>query len=82
MKLVLAISSENLFINGLGYVKSGSVETEPVENTNLHNLTCTLLRNSQNFNTFANGNAGDSEGYTTIYVPQLITTNLGGSLKV
>lgn len=82
MKLVLAISSENLFINGLGYVKSGAVETEPIENTNLHSLTCTLLRNSQNFNTFANGNAGDSEGYTTLYIPQLITTNLGGSLKV
>ena len=82
MKYILAISSENLFVNGLGYVKMGKVESEPIENTNLYNLTCTLLRNSQNFNTFAKGRTGEPEDYKSMYIPQLITTNLGGSLKV
>lgn len=81
MKLVLAVSSETLFVNGLGYIKNGPVESKPVENTNLYSLTVTLLRNTQNFNTFVNSNTGLSEGYTNVYIPRLIVTDLGNNIK-
>ena len=82
IKIVLAISSENLFINGLGYVKSEAVESLPVENTNLYLISCTLLSTNKNFNTFVNQAIGNEEGYKTLYIPGLVKTNLGGFLKI
>ena len=83
IKITLALSSENLFINGLGYVKNSSVEVEPIENTNLYSLAATLLRNGENFNNYVNNKTGNKEGYIEpIYIPGLIKSNLGGYIKI
>ena len=83
IKITLALSSETLFINGLGYVKNSSVEVEPIENTNLYSLAATLLTNGENFNNYVNNRTGNSEGYVKpIYIPGLIKSNLGGYIKI
>ena len=82
LKIVLALSSENLFINGIGYVKSGNVEVDPILNTNLYLIKCSVLGSGESFNSFINNTKGESEGYKTIYIPGLIKTNLGGFLKI
>jgi hypothetical protein len=81
MKMVLALSSENLFINGLGYVKKDGVGVEPIVNTNLYKITCELLSTNKNFNTSLNDDTGVDEGYKTIYIPQILGTNTG-SIKL
>ena len=82
MKISLALSSENLFVNGLGYVKESNLEIEPILNTNLYRINVTLLRSRENFNSFINSNIGNDESYRTLYIPGLTKTNLGGSIKI
>jgi hypothetical protein len=82
MKISLALSSENLFINGLGYVKESNLEIEPILNTNLYKINVKLLRSRENFNSFINTNIGNDESYRTLYIPGLNKTNLGGSIKI
>jgi hypothetical protein len=75
MKLSLALSSENLFINGLGYVKKESLTIESIPNTNLYLVNCLLLSTNKNFNIEANDQYGDSEGYSTSYIPKILGAN-------
>tara|TARA_R110002124_G_scaffold271518_1_gene440415 strand:- start:298 stop:2424 length:2127 start_codon:yes stop_codon:yes gene_type:complete len=75
MKLSLALSSENLFINGLGYVKKESLTIESIPNTNLYLVSCLLLSTNKNFNIEANDQYGDSEGYSTSYIPKILGAN-------
>jgi hypothetical protein len=75
MKLSLALSSENLFINGLGFVKKESLEVEPIANTNLYSIGCQLLSTNKNFSISANDPFGDSEGFSTVYIPQILGAN-------
>ena len=81
VKLSLALSSENLFVNGLGYVKKDAISIEPIENTNLYKVTCELLSTNKNFNTSLNDSEGVDEGYKTIYIPQILGTDTG-SIKL
>ena len=83
IKMVLALSSENLFINEIGYVKLSGIQPEQVENTNLYKISAELLTSNKNFNTFVNNGVGKSESQTSpLYIPGLIKTNLGGSIKI
>ena len=75
MKLSLALSSENLFINGLGFVKKESLEVEPIANTNLYSVGCQLLSTNKNFNSSANDQIGNDEGYSTLYIPRIVGAN-------
>ena len=78
VKIVLALSSDNLFINGIGYVKFENVEVVATENTNLYLITSTVLESGQNFNTFINNRTGNNESYREpIYMPGLIRGNEG-----
>lgn len=44
-KIIIALSHDNLFINGVGYVKNDSVEVEgPLGDTNLYNLKAKMLK--------------------------------------
>jgi len=50
-KLVIALSCENVFINGLGYVKDTQVESKNTERTNLYEVTARMLRDGRNIST-------------------------------
>ena len=82
LKIVLALSSENLFINGLGYVKRDNVSVDTVPNTNLYLITCELLSTNQNFNNFIDSDTGNSEEFRTIYIPKLATAGSGSYIKI
>lgn len=77
MKLSLALSSEFLFINGLGYAKDKGLKVEPIENTNLYTIECELVSTNTNWNVMAGSEVGQDEGYKTIYIPNIVGTDTG-----
>lgn len=75
-KMVLALSHENVTINGVGYVKSGNFNTEgPLERSNLYVLTATMIKTGSVYNSQSSGNM-DFDG-TAVAVPGLIQTDTG-----
>lgn len=77
MKLSLALSSEFLFVNGLGYVKDKSLKIEQIEHTNLYTMECQLISTNSNYNPMANQRTGEREGYKTLYIPNIVGTDTG-----
>ena len=75
IKLSLALSSESLFINGLGYVKNGNLTIEQIENTNLYSVSCELIRTNESFDVNGEGNLGRNENYASRFIPKLVTGN-------
>jgi len=73
-KLVVALSCENLFVNGVGYVKDGNIDTENIDNTNLHEVTATLIKTNISYTNFKQGQTGIDSGSATFEAPQIITT--------
>jgi hypothetical protein len=70
-KMVLALSHENVTINGVGYVKNGNFNTEgPLERSNLYVLTATMMKTGSVYNSQSSGNL-DFDG-TSVEVPGLI----------
>ena len=82
LKIVLALSSEGLFINGLGYVKKEGIDVEPIKGTNLYAISCELLSTNKNFNTFIDSDTGEGEDYITTYYPRLLTSGGGSYIKI
>lgn len=76
-KLAIALSCENLFINGVGYVKDGSLEVTPLKNTNLHDLKVSLIKTNINYNNNKQGKVGVDYDYIDINIPAFITTGEG-----
>jgi len=75
-KMVLALSHENVTINGVGYVKNGNFNTEgPLERSNLYVLTATMIKTGSVYNSQSSGNM-DFDG-TSVAVPGLIQTDTG-----
>lgn len=75
-KLMIALSHENVWINGTGYVKNGSFSTEgPLEKSNLYVLTAQMLKTGSVYNSQGNGNI-DFDG-SQVEVPGLIETDSG-----
>ncbi len=75
-KLVLALSHENVTINGVGYVKNGNFNTEgPLEESNLYVLTATMIKTGSVYTSQSSGNM-DFDG-TAVAVPGLIQTDTG-----
>ena len=72
-KLVVALSSENLFVNGTGYVKDGGVSSENIDSTNLYEVTATLLKTNVSYNNYKPGESGIDVGTSTLEIPQIIT---------
>lgn len=52
-KLVMGLSLDNVFINSKGYVLS-DFESEPIGNTNLYDVTVTMIYNNKQFTTDSN----------------------------
>lgn len=75
-KLKIALSTEELFINGVGYVKNGDFNTEgPLGKTNLYVLTATMMKTGNVYNSQTTGlidfNTGSAE------IPGLIQSDSG-----
>jgi len=75
-KMVLALSHENVTINGVGYVKNGNFNTEgPLERSNLYVLTASMIKTGSVYTSQSSGNT-DFDG-TSVEVPGLIQTDNG-----
>lgn len=75
-KLVLALSHENVTINGVGYVKNGNFNTEgPLERSNLYVLTATMIKTGSVYTSQSSGGM-DFDG-SAVAVPGLIQTDNG-----
>lgn len=75
-KLTLALSHENVTINGVGYVKNGNFNTEgPLERSNLYVLTATMIKTGSVYSSQSSGGM-DFDG-TAVEVPGLIETDNG-----
>lgn len=79
-KLMIALSCKNVLIDGVGYVKSNSFDTEgPLEDTNLYVLTAKMIKTGNVFNSEISGSIDFDS--TNIQVPGLIDIGSGGFLK-
>jgi len=73
---MIALSHEKVWINGVGYVKNGSFNTEgPLEKSNLYVLTANMLKTGNVYNSQGSGNV-DFDG-SQVEVPGLISTESG-----
>jgi hypothetical protein len=50
LQAAIAVSSPNLFINNIGYIKKNSISYENIENTNLYDLTVDLIKTGVGIN--------------------------------
>lgn len=75
-KIMIALSHEKVFLNGVGYVKSGSFNNEgPLERSNLYVLTAPMIKTGNVYNSQTSGNL-DFDG-SEVEVPGLISTESG-----
>lgn len=76
-KLAIALSCENVFINGVGYIKDESLSIENIAQTNLHDLTAIMLKTNINYNNNRQGQEGVDFGQVDLNIPAFITTGNG-----
>lgn len=80
-RLAIALSSENLFVNGIGYSKDGGVTIENTENTNLYIVQATLIDNNTIYTNIDNLDTGVDADYSDLLIPELVNVN-GNYLKI
>jgi len=59
-KLVIALSCDFVFANGIGYIKNGSISSENIEMTNLYDIIANMLKTGINYNNNRGGETGIS----------------------
>lgn len=75
-KIMIALSHEKVYLNGVGYTKNGSFSTEgPLEKSNLYVLTANMLKTGNVYNSQGSGNL-DFDG-TEVEVPGLVESQSG-----
>lgn len=75
-KIMIALSHEKVWLNGVSYVKNGSFSTEgPLEKSNLYVLTANMLKTGSVYSSLGDGSI-DYDG-TAVEVPGLILTHSG-----
>ena len=73
---MIALSHEKVYLNGVGYVKNGSFNTEgPLERSNLYVLTASMIKTGNVYNSQTSGSL-DFDG-SEVEVPGLISTESG-----
>jgi hypothetical protein len=79
-KIIIALSSENVFINNIGYAKDGGVSVANESTTNSYFVTATMIKKGVNYTGNRNGEAErllDDAGFN---IPAFIIGN-GGFIK-
>lgn len=75
-KLKIALSHENLTINGVGYVNNGDFNTDgPLEKSNLYVLTASMIKTGSVYNSQTSGSSGFNT--SDVEIPGLIQTEIG-----
>lgn len=79
-KLMIALSHKNVLIDGVGYVKNASFDTEgPLVDTNLYVLTAKMIKTGNVYNSQSLGSVDIATD--NIEIPGLIDVGSGGFLK-
>lgn len=79
-KIVIALSMETVFINGIGYIKNGGISTENIIGTNLYLVIAEMLKTNINFNNNRQGQEGLDEDTINFNIPPFVIGN-GGFVK-
>lgn len=66
--LILCLSSESVFINGIGYIKDSSPSYEKIKNTNIYNLKARMLKTNFKLN-LSNPRLSLLDFLIPIYIP-------------
>jgi hypothetical protein len=75
-KMKIALSHENVFINGVGYVKNSDFGTEgPMEKSNLYVLTATMIKTGNVYNSSTSGDIDFNS--SSAEIPGLIESDAG-----
>jgi len=75
-KLVIALSCEHVYINGVRYVKDGDIDEGNISNTNLYEVKATMLKTGENYNNNPDGVVGEDD-YINFDIPPIITDGSG-----
>lgn len=73
IKLVIALSSEFCFIQGVGYIKDGSVDTGKVQGTNLYAVKCDMVKTNITYTNNRQGQGGANADGIPFDIPTIIT---------
>ena len=73
-QLVVALGCENLFVNGIGYIKNGAVDVENLPNTNMYSISVELLKTNINYNNNRQGQEGLESDSIPFNIPAFIGT--------
>lgn len=68
----IALSCENLFINGQGFVKNDKPDIENIYNTNLYTIIAELIKTNINYNNNRQGQEGIDEGTIEFNIPAFV----------
>lgn len=77
LTLAIALSCENLFGNGEGYIKKQSIKWESIPNTNLVKISAELYKTNTNYNNIVNNEIGAEIDDIPFNIPALVGTNIG-----
>lgn len=80
-QLVIALSCENVFINGIGYIKNGDIDVSNISGTNLYEVTAEMINTNINYTNNRQGQQGYSSDYIDFDVPGFIDLDGTGLLK-
>lgn len=74
-KLSIALSCKTVFINGIGYAKTGQIQYENVPNTNLISMSVKMIKTNLNFTTNRQGQTGADVEDIDFNIPAFITND-------
>jgi len=80
-QLVIALSCENVFINGVGYIKNGDIEATNIVGTNLYEVVAEMINTNINYTNNRQGQTGYSSDYIDFNIPGFINLDGTGLLK-
>lgn len=75
-QLSIVLSSEFVFINGIGYLKDGALTIENDEGTNVYSINVKMLKTNEAYTTQESGYSGTDELVEEIYIPTLSTDGI------
>jgi hypothetical protein len=80
-QLVIALSCENVFINGVGYIKNAEINATNIPGTNLYEITAEMINTNINYTNNRQGQTGYSSDYIDFNIPGFIDLDGTGLLK-
>ena len=79
-KLIIALSCDNVFINGIGYIKQEDIEVENTGKTNLYQVSAKMIKTNINYNNNKQGQQGYDSDVIDFDIPPFVFGD-GGFIK-